>query len=73
MMIATKLNYSPIEKLCLALIFAIQKLKHYFQAYIVCLISKVNPIKYVMTKPVLFDRLARWYLQLQRFDIIIVQ
>nr|XP_027122221.1 uncharacterized protein LOC113739181 [Coffea arabica] len=33
MMTPNELNYSPIEKLCLALIFAIQKLKHYFQAH----------------------------------------
>ena len=30
-----ELNYSPIEKMCLALFFAIDKLKHYMQAYTV--------------------------------------
>ncbi|KAL0368461.1 UNVERIFIED_CONTAM: Transposon Tf2-12 polyprotein [Sesamum calycinum] len=30
MMTPNELKYSPIEKLCLALIFSIQKLKHYF-------------------------------------------
>ncbi|XP_012849590.1 PREDICTED: uncharacterized protein LOC105969382 [Erythranthe guttata] len=68
-MTPNELNYSPIEKTCLALIFAIQKLKHYFQAHVVRLISRMNPLKYVMSKPVLSDRLARWYLQLQQFDI----
>ncbi|XP_071902387.1 uncharacterized protein [Coffea arabica] len=71
-MTPNELNYSPIEKLCLALIFAIQKLKHYFQAHSVRLISRANPIKYVMSRPVLSDRLARWYLQLQQFEIIYV-
>nr|XP_027067664.1 uncharacterized protein LOC113693306 [Coffea arabica] len=36
------------------------------------LISKSNLIKYVMAKPVLSDRLARWYLQFQQFEIIYV-
>ena len=27
-----ELNYSPIEKMCLALFFAIDKLEHYMQA-----------------------------------------
>ncbi|GAA0185204.1 hypothetical protein LIER_32492 [Lithospermum erythrorhizon] len=67
-----ELNYFPIENLCLALIFAIQKLKHYFQAHTVNLISKANPIKYVMSKPVLLDRLARCYLQLQQFESVYV-
>ncbi|KAL0405375.1 UNVERIFIED_CONTAM: Ribonuclease HI [Sesamum latifolium] len=71
-MTPNKLKYSPIEKLCLALIFAIQKLKHYFQSHSIHLVSKANPLKYVMIKPVLSDRLARWYLQLQQFEITYV-
>jgi hypothetical protein len=59
--------------LCLVLIYAIQKLKHYFQAHTVRVISKANLKKYVITKPVLSDYLSRWYLQLQHFDIIFVQ
>ena len=65
MMTSNELNYSPIEKLCLTLIFAIQKLKHYFQVHTIRLISKSNSIKYVMTRPVLSDRFARCYLQFQ--------
>ncbi|XP_060200376.1 uncharacterized protein LOC132628627 [Lycium barbarum] len=68
-MTPNELNYTPIEKLCLALVFSIQKLKHYFQAHSVNLISRVNPIKFVMSKPVLSDRLARWYIQFQQFEI----
>ncbi|KAL0378566.1 UNVERIFIED_CONTAM: Transposon Tf2-12 polyprotein [Sesamum radiatum] len=71
-MTPNELKYSPIEKLSLALLFAIQKLKHYFQSHSIHLVSKANPLKYVMTKPVLSDRLARWYLQLQPFEITYV-
>ncbi|XP_049371138.1 uncharacterized protein LOC125836102 [Solanum verrucosum] len=58
-MTPNELNYLPFEKLCLALVFSIQKMKHYFQAHVVRLISRANPIKFVMSKPVLSDRLAR--------------
>ncbi|KAK4404346.1 hypothetical protein Sango_0803200 [Sesamum angolense] len=71
-MTPNELKYSPIENLCLALIFSIQKLKHYFQSHSIHLVSKANPLKYVMAKPVLSDRLARWYLQLQQFEITYV-
>ncbi|KAL0455852.1 UNVERIFIED_CONTAM: Retrovirus-related Pol polyprotein from transposon opus [Sesamum latifolium] len=71
-MTPNELKYSPIEKLYLALIFAIHKLKHYFQSHSIRLVSKVNPLKYDMTKSVLSDRLARWYLQLQQFEITYV-
>ncbi|XP_031127545.1 uncharacterized protein LOC116029638 [Ipomoea triloba] len=72
MMTPNELNYSPIEKLCLALVFAIKKLKHYFEAHIIQLVSKANPVKFVMAKVVLSDRLARWYLLFQQFEIIYV-
>ncbi|XP_070029784.1 uncharacterized protein [Nicotiana sylvestris] len=71
-MTPNELNYSPIKKLCLVLVFSIQKLKHYFQAHVVCLVSRENPIKFFMSKPVLSDRLARWYLQFQQFEIVYI-
>ncbi|XP_070045100.1 uncharacterized protein [Nicotiana tomentosiformis] len=58
-MTPNELKYSLIEKLCLALVFAIQKLKHYFQAHVIHLVSRANPIKFVMSKPVLNDRLGK--------------
>ncbi|KAL0439876.1 UNVERIFIED_CONTAM: putative protein K02A2.6 [Sesamum latifolium] len=39
-MTPNELKYSPIGKLYLALIFAIQKLKHYFQSHSIHLVSK---------------------------------
>ncbi|XP_031106342.1 uncharacterized protein LOC116010995 [Ipomoea triloba] len=72
MMTPNELKYSPIEKLCLALVFAIKKLKHYFEAHIIQLVSKANPVKFVMAKVVLSDRLARWYLLFQQFEIVYV-
>ncbi|KAL0337629.1 UNVERIFIED_CONTAM: hypothetical protein Scaly_2038000 [Sesamum calycinum] len=58
-MTPNELKYSPIEKLYLTLIFSIQKLKHYFKSHSIHLVSKANPLKYVMAKSVLLDRLAR--------------
>ncbi|KAL0347659.1 UNVERIFIED_CONTAM: hypothetical protein Scaly_1781900 [Sesamum calycinum] len=47
----------------------LKKLKHYFQSHSIHLVSKANLLKYVMAKPILSDRLARWYLQLQQLEI----
>ena len=58
-LIEIELRYPSIEKTCLALIFAIKKLKHYMKAYTVHLIARIDPVKYVMSKPVLTGRLAR--------------
>ena len=54
-----ELNYSPLEKMCLALFFAIDKLEHYMQAYTIRLIAKADPIKYVLSRPVVLGHIAR--------------
>ncbi|TYK15065.1 uncharacterized protein E5676_scaffold45G001150 [Cucumis melo var. makuwa] len=44
-LVGAEVNYSPIEKMCLALFFAIDKLRHYMQAFTVHLVAKVDSIK----------------------------
>ena len=71
-LMGSELNYSLIEKTCLALIFSTKKLRHYTQAYIVHLIAHTDPIKYVLSKPILSGRLARWGLLLIEYEIIYI-
>ncbi|KAM2471714.1 hypothetical protein ACFX1W_046951 [Malus domestica] len=56
----------------LALVFAIQKLRHYMHAYTIHLVAKADPVKYVMSKPVLTGRLTKWALLLNQYEIIYV-
>ncbi|XP_019223850.1 PREDICTED: uncharacterized protein LOC109205591 [Nicotiana attenuata] len=49
-LIGAELNYTPVEKICLALLYAIKKLRHYFEAYTIKLISRADPVKFVMTR-----------------------
>jgi len=65
-----ELNYSPIEKMCLALMFAIQKLRHYMQAHTLYVISKANSIKYVLSNPIIHGRLAKWAVILEQYDLV---
>ena len=39
-------KYSPLEKTCIALVWATRKLKHYMLAYKVLLIARMDPLKY---------------------------
>ena len=64
-----ELNYSPIEKMCLALFFAIDKLEHYMQVYTVHLTAKVDMIKYVLSRPVVSSHIARWAVLLQQYSL----
>ena len=52
--------YNPIEKECLALVFAIQKIRHYQVGQTIHVISRVNPFRILMMKPgSLNSRLAK--------------
>ncbi|KAA0064172.1 uncharacterized protein E5676_scaffold218G00600 [Cucumis melo var. makuwa] len=71
-LVGAEVNYSPIEKMCLALFFAIDKLRHYMQAFTVHLVVKVDPIKYVLSRPIISGCLAKWAVILQEYDIVYI-
>ena len=62
-------NYSLVEKTCIALVWATRKLRHYMLAYKVLLIARMDPMKYLMEKPVQDGKTAKWVLLLSEFDI----
>ncbi|KAI5335404.1 hypothetical protein L3X38_025537 [Prunus dulcis] len=68
--VSPELNYTPIDKTYLALVFAIQKLRHYMQSFMVHLIAQVDPVRYVMSKPVLTRPFAKWASLLNLYEII---
>ena len=45
-------KYSRLEKICVALVWATRKLRHYMLAYKVLLIARMDPLKYLIEKPV---------------------
>ncbi|KAK9943690.1 hypothetical protein M0R45_009291 [Rubus argutus] len=65
-------RYPKTERLCLALVYAEQRLRHYFLAHKLHLMVKTDLVRYLLTKPVLSGCLARWLLQLSEFDITCV-
>lgn len=58
-MVGIELNYSPIENIFLALVFALQYLRHYLLTKIVHLISWANPLKYIMSHPSVQGHIAK--------------
>ncbi|XP_020271882.1 uncharacterized protein LOC109847047 [Asparagus officinalis] len=62
--------YPMIEKECLALVFAIQKMRYYLVGQTIHVISQMNLIRVFMTQPAALNwRLARWALLLSQYDI----
>nr|GFB53011.1 reverse transcriptase domain-containing protein [Tanacetum cinerariifolium] len=63
-----ELNYSPMEKLVLSLVFAAKRLRRYFQAHPIAVITD-QPIKQVMYRPDAAGRLQKWSIMLGEHNI----
>jgi hypothetical protein len=44
-LVGAEINYSPIEKLCLALVFSLKKLRHYMLAHLIQLIARSDLVR----------------------------
>ena len=62
-------RYIMIERLCLALVWATRRLRHYVTEYSILLVSRLDPLRYLFDRPVLTGRLMRWLVLLTEFDI----
>lgn len=58
-----------MEKINFAMIFTIEKLRHYLLYYTTYVISPMNPLKYLMAKQHLSGRFIKWLMLLQEFDM----
>ena len=61
-------RYILLKKLALALITAVQNLWPYFQYHSIVVIT-TYPLKSILQKPELFDRLTKWVIELSEYDI----
>ena len=61
-------RYPPMEKLAFALVTAARKLKLYFQAHMVVILTD-RPLRRVMSNLDAVGRLALWAIELSEFDI----
>ena len=61
-------RYPRIEKITFALIVALRKLRPYFQANPI-IVMTYQPIKKAMNKPKAIGRMVQWAVELSQFDI----
>nr|GEW29145.1 reverse transcriptase domain-containing protein [Tanacetum cinerariifolium] len=63
-----ELNYTPMEKLVLSLVFAAKRLQRYFQAHPITVITD-QPIKQIMSRPDMVGWLQKWSIMLGEHNI----
>jgi len=62
--------YNPIEKECLALVFAVLEMRHYLTGKRIQVISRFNPLWLLMMSPSsLNSRLAKWAILLSQYEM----
>ena len=61
-------RYPRMEKLALALMTAVRKLKPYFQAHVIVVLTD-QPLKKAMSSPEAAGRMALWAIELSEFDV----
>ncbi|GFY85492.1 hypothetical protein Acr_04g0002300 [Actinidia rufa] len=61
-------RYPKIEKLAYALMIAAKKLRHYFQAHPIIVLTD-QPLKHILQRPDTSGRLLKWSIELSEFHI----
>ena len=62
-------RYTPIEKSCFTLVWAVQKLRHIVLPFQIWVVARMDSLKYLFEKPTLCGRLSRWLILLAKFDL----
>ena len=65
-----KLRYSHIEKLALAAVYAVQRLRHYILLRTTTLVVDVNTFQYVLSRRIVGGKFNKWIVILQEFDLV---
>ncbi|RVX01350.1 Retrovirus-related Pol polyprotein from transposon 297 [Vitis vinifera] len=68
-MLEYEMKYVMIERLCLALVWATRRFRHYMTEYSMHLISRLDSLRYLFDRLALTGRLMRWLVLLTKFDI----
>ncbi|XP_057463265.1 uncharacterized protein LOC130753291 [Actinidia eriantha] len=68
-LIGVETRYLKIEKLACALIIAARKLRHYFQAHPITVLTD-QPLKQILLRPDTSGRLLKWSIELSEFHIV---
>jgi len=65
----TELKYSDVEKTCAALVWVLHRLRQYTLHYQTLLVNENDPIKYLLDRPALVGKLAKWKILISEFDV----
>ncbi|XP_030439587.2 uncharacterized protein LOC115661453 [Syzygium oleosum] len=66
---SSEINYPGVEKTCVALVWVLHCLCQYTLHHWILLVTENDPIKYLLEKPALVGKLAKWQVLVSEFDV----
>ncbi|XP_030461335.1 uncharacterized protein LOC115681508 [Syzygium oleosum] len=66
---SSKINYPEVEKTCVAFVWVLHHLRQYTLHHRILLVTENDPIKYLLEKPALVGKLAKWQVLVSEFDV----
>ena len=68
-LIDAEIHYSHVEKLALATVHVVQRLRHYILLRQTLVVAHVNPFQFVLTRRMIGGKYNKWIVILQEFDL----
>ena len=68
-LVGPELRYSHVEKLALAAVYAVQRLRHYILLRTTMVVENVNLFQYVLSRWIIGGEFNKWLVILQEFDL----
>jgi hypothetical protein len=68
-LVGPELNYSHVEKIALASVHEVQRLRRYIFICKTTVVADVNPFQYVLTRCIIGGKYNKWIVILQEFDL----
>ena len=68
-LIDAEICYSHVEKPVLAIVHAVQRLRHYILLRQTLVVAHVNPFQFFLTRRMIVEKYNKWIVILQEFDL----
>ena len=68
-LINAEIHYSHVEKLALAIVHAVQHLRHYIFLRQTLVVAHVNPFQFILTRRMIGGKYNKWIVILQELDL----
>ena len=68
-LIDAEIHYSHVEKLALATVHVVQRLRHYILLHETLVVAHVNPFQFILTRRMIGGKYNKWSVILQEFNL----